>query len=221
MISFVARQTSPHSRVTCHSWGLSLPLPLNAVIEGGDIPGVLKHTGLHLKPIGRALSLWQRECCHLTDVTICVRENSTSAPSSYDCNLLEVQSCELNAKSDAGFSEPLLDGGKPILLVTDSTMENVKFSSESQLGHLRGTAHKKDVWVFSSWTGNVLVTKWEASCLPASPCSHLGLWGVQVILTPERLIDKLGIDSKEQNSFSSLTKISITVKVWFLLDEKD
>lgn len=86
----------------------------------------------------------------MTHVTICVRVNSTSALNSYDCNLLEVQSCELNTKSDAGFSEPLLDGGKPTLLVTDSTMENVKFSSESQLGHLSRTAHKKDVWVFSS-----------------------------------------------------------------------
>ena len=86
----------------------------------------------------------------MTHVTICVHVNSTSAPTSYDCNLLEVQSCELNTKSDAGFSKPLLDGGKPTLLVTDSTMENVKFSSESQLRHLRGTAHKKDVWVFSS-----------------------------------------------------------------------
>lgn len=86
----------------------------------------------------------------MTHVTMCVRVNSTSALNSHDCSLLEVQSCELNTKSDAGFSEPLLDGGKPTLLVTDSTMENVKFSSENQLGHLSGTAHKKDVWVFSS-----------------------------------------------------------------------
>lgn len=35
--SFVARQTSPHSRVTCHSWGCPC-LPLNAVIEGGRHP---------------------------------------------------------------------------------------------------------------------------------------------------------------------------------------
>lgn len=35
-------------------------------------------------------------------------------------------------------------GGKPTLLVTDNTMENVKFSSESQLEHLRGTAFEKD-----------------------------------------------------------------------------
>lgn len=122
--------------------GCPLPHKLNAVIEGGDIPGVLKHTGLHLKPIGRALSLWQRECCHLTDVTICVRVN-IRVPPIHDCNLLEVQSCELNTKSDAGFQRPLLDGGKPILLVTDSTMENVKFSSESQLRHLGDSSQER------------------------------------------------------------------------------
>lgn len=88
--SFVARQTFPYSRATCHSYGPSLPLPQNAVTGGGDILGIL---GWHLKHIVRTLSLWQRECCHLTHVTICVCVNSTSAPNSCYFHLWEVHSC--------------------------------------------------------------------------------------------------------------------------------
>lgn len=147
--SFVARQTSARSRVTCHSWGPSLPLPLNAH-WGWRYPRYPETHWLasetHWKsPVLVAEGMLPFDTCN--HMCSCKQHE---CPNSYDCNLLEVQSCELNTKSDAGFSEPLLDGGKPTLLVTDSTMENVKFSSESQLGHLRGTAHKKDVWVFSS-----------------------------------------------------------------------
>lgn len=146
--SFVTRQTFSHSRATCHSYGPPLPLPQHVVV-GGRETSQISWAGIWTI-LGRALSLWQKECSHLTHVTMWVRVNNTCALNSYDFNLLRVLSCLPNTKSDAGFSEPLFDEGKPTLLVTDNTMENVKFISKSQLGHLRGKAHEKDVWLFAA-----------------------------------------------------------------------
>lgn len=86
--SFAVTQIFPYSRATCHSRGPSFVTECchSGAERHPTYPGLASETH-------RKSPLLVAECCHLTRVAMCVRVNSTRAPSSYDFNLFEVPSC--------------------------------------------------------------------------------------------------------------------------------